>query len=208
MIQDSDRGQSEVIGSLLFVGLITIGITGVGGFALANFMEQANSDDILMDCSIEMQDDSVLITHTGGESADVDELKIVFENESSQSQKAFQITEGNGDGFFDTGESAAFDSPSVETEIQLVTDNQVICDTTIDPSLQEEEEEEEEEEDEEEEEEEEDEEEDEEEEDEEEDEKEDEEEEDEEEDEEEEDEEEDEEEEEEEGDEGGLFGLF
>lgn len=140
MIQDSDRGQSEVIGSLLFVGFITIGITSVGGFALANFMEQANSDDILMDCSIELQDDSVLITHTGGDSADVDELKTLFENESSQSQKAFQITEGNGDSFFDTGESAVFDSPSVETEILLVTDNQVICDTTIDPGLQEEDE--------------------------------------------------------------------
>jgi len=131
MSRHSDRAQSEVIGSLLLVALVIVSVTFAGGVAVANYSNQT-SDGPLFECEIEYADDVVKVTHQGGDSAPASQLTTVLRNDSSQSV-SFTDIEGNGDGQFDPGESAKFGSLSSETDVRVVTTNEVVCQTTIAP---------------------------------------------------------------------------
>jgi flagellin-like protein len=129
-IQDN-RAQSEVIGSLLLVALVIVSVTFAGGVAVANYSNQT-SDGPLFECEIEYADDVIKVTHQGGDSAPTSQLTTVLRNDTSQSVP-FTDIEGDEDDQFDPGESATFGSLSSETDVLVVTTNEIVCQTTIDP---------------------------------------------------------------------------
>lgn len=134
MAEDRNRGQSEVVGTILLVGIVTLAISGVGSVIIFNFYGQGSNQGPSIECSIEYTDDDVTITHLGGESADVDSLTAILRNESSESRTPLNPSDGGGDSQFDAGDSATFGMISKETEVLLVTENTVVCDDTVQPN--------------------------------------------------------------------------
>lgn len=133
MDENDHRAQSEVIDSLLLVGLVIIAISTAGGFILINYSEQAGTSDTLIECAIVYEENTVTVTHTGGDSADVDQLRVILRNDSSESEHAFGVSDGDVDGRFETGESAMFGSVSMETDVLLVDSDRIICESTVSP---------------------------------------------------------------------------
>jgi hypothetical protein len=79
------------------------------------------------------EENTVTVTHTGGDSADVDQLRVLLRNDSSESEHAFRVSDGDGDGRFETGEAATFGSVSTETDVLLVDSDRIICESTVSP---------------------------------------------------------------------------
>jgi hypothetical protein len=131
MDENDHRGQSEVIDSLLLVGLVVIAISTTGGFILINYSEQARDSDTLIQCNIVYEENTVTITHQGGDSADVARLRVILRNDSSESEHTFGVSGGDGDSRFEAGESATFGSVSTETDVLLVGSDRIICESTV-----------------------------------------------------------------------------
>jgi flagellin-like protein len=133
MIKNRNRGQSEVVGTLLLVGIVTLAISGAGSIIIFNIHSQEGNQDPLIECSIEYTDDNVTITNLGGESADIDNLTAILRNESSESRMPLDTTDGGGDSRFEPGDSASLGPISQETQILLVTENNIVCDSAVQP---------------------------------------------------------------------------
>jgi hypothetical protein len=134
MADRRNRGQSEVVGILFLVGIVTISFTTAGVFMMSNMTQQATNDDPRLDCEIEYVDDTVTVTHRGGESVRTDQLDTILRNASSQSQSLFEVTDGNGNSQFEPGESATFGSVSEDTDVLVVTDRAIVCQETVEPA--------------------------------------------------------------------------
>ena len=133
MAMNNDRAQSEVIDSLLLVGLIAITVSLVGGLVLTNFSGQVSDDRPLLGCSIEYTNENVTVTHTGGDSIDVDQLSTRLRNDSSETELSFRVADGDRDNQFETGESAALGSLATETTVLVATSNDILCESSIQP---------------------------------------------------------------------------
>lgn len=133
MAENRDRGQSEVVGTLLLVGIVTLAISGAGSIIIFNIYGQEGDQGPLIECSIEYTNDNVTITHLGGESADIGSLTAILRNESSESRVPFNTMDGGGDSEFEPGDSAILGPISQETQVLLVTENDIVCDSTVQP---------------------------------------------------------------------------
>ena len=131
---DGIRAQSEVIDSLLLVGFITISVSLAGGLVLANYSGQVSDDRPLAECSIEYTNDVVTVTHTGGDPVEVTRLTTRLRNDSSRTELSFRVTDGDSDTQFETGESASFGSLTSETTVLVVTANNILCESSIQPN--------------------------------------------------------------------------
>ena len=126
------RGQSEVVGSLLLAGLLIVTLSTVGGLAILNVTDRMADETPLVDCDIGTEDGDVIVTHAGGESLDVDGLETIHRNESSERQDVARV-QGDADGRFEPGETIHSGSVSNETDVVLVTPDSVVCRETVRP---------------------------------------------------------------------------
>lgn len=81
MIPDNTRAQSEVIGVTLLTGVVVVVALLVGGVIVA----QTTADDAgpTVDLLAGATDTDVLLTHNGGDSVPVTELRVVLEQDDS-----------------------------------------------------------------------------------------------------------------------------
>jgi len=93
----SVRGQSELVGSVLFVGIV---ILVISAFGVGLFTSIDSEDRQLTDISVTVTSDSVTVLHTGGEPIAAADLAVVvrFEGRSERYNAA------------DTGVSTPFKS--------------------------------------------------------------------------------------------------
>lgn len=126
----AERGQSDVLSTVLMVGLVTITISVAGGAVIANYADQAGDRAPATDCHVEY-DETLTIVHSGGNSIETSRLSVVFQNDSGTSQRPFVVDEGDGDGRFEVGESARLGQLETDTTVYLVTSNHVVCKKTI-----------------------------------------------------------------------------
>lgn len=131
MDDNGHRAQSEVIDSLLLVAIVVISLSTAGGFVLINYSEQAGDSDTLIECEFGYEDNTVTLTHTGGDSADIDQFRVILRNDSAESEHTLSVSDGDRDGRFEPGESATFGSVSTETDVFLVDSDRIICESTV-----------------------------------------------------------------------------
>ena len=108
---------------------VNISVIFSGGAAVANYSSQTGGGP-LFECEIEYADDVVRVTHQGGDSAPTSQLTTILRNGSSRS---IPFTNIEGGAQFDPGESVTFGTLSSETDVLVVTTNEVVCQTTIGP---------------------------------------------------------------------------
>jgi flagellin-like protein len=126
----NERGQSEVIGTVLLVGVVVVTASLVGTGLLAS---TEADDDPLVDVDGEVAPDLISLTHAGGESLAVAELIVILRTDDGESRIPF--ADGSLDGAtpeqFDPGETwtttASFDEgESVEVYLVHKQSNAVV----------------------------------------------------------------------------------
>jgi PKD repeat protein len=98
------RGQSEVVSVLLMVGL-TVAVVGGAGAVYLNQTEAESA--AVADLRVAVTDDTVTLSHQGGDSIPFDSLLVVVENETETwryTPSRADLVVGDTDGAFDPGE--------------------------------------------------------------------------------------------------------
>lgn len=121
-MRSNDRGQSELTGTVLLVGVVVVTASLVGAGLLASVEAD---DDPLVDVEAEVTTEQVSLTHGGGGSLAVAELTVVVRTEDDETRIPF--ADGTLDGptpdQFDPGETwttaASFDEGE-RVEVYLV----------------------------------------------------------------------------------------
>lgn len=125
MLSD-ERAQSEVVGTVLLVGVVVITVSTLGAGLLGSVTED---DDPLGDVSGEVATDEIRLTHRGGESLAVAALEVVVRTDDGTERISFAdgALSGPDPDRFDPGEtwtkSASFDE-SEEVRVYLVHESE------------------------------------------------------------------------------------
>ena len=121
----SDRAQSEVIGVILLVGVVTVTIGGAGAVYLSTIADESGP---ATDVRVTVTDDAVALTHNGGSSLSTDSLRVIIREDGSDTNTdwANGTVTGDGDDQFEPGETwrqneFTFDSND-RVEVLLVHD--------------------------------------------------------------------------------------
>jgi hypothetical protein len=119
----SDRAQSEVIGVILLVGVVTITIGGAGAVYLSTVADESGP---ATDVRVTVTDDAVALTHNGGSALSMDSLRVVVRRNGSDTGTDWSdgAPVGDGDDRFEPAEKwrqdgFAFDSAD-RIEVLLV----------------------------------------------------------------------------------------
>ena len=124
MLSD-ERAQSEIVGTVLLVGVVVVTVTTLGAGLLGSVSED---DDPLGDVSGEVRTDEIRLTHRGGESLAVVALEVVVRTDDGTTRIPFAdgALAGPDSDRFDPGEtwskSASFDE-NEEVRVSLVHDS-------------------------------------------------------------------------------------
>ena len=106
MYHSDIRGQSETVGTIFLLGVITIGISLVGGAAAFNYIDQESVNKPLVNLEIQAEDgDNVVVNHMGGESLDTGSTVIIVRGSILTTLAGADSFDGVRDGQFKTGES-------------------------------------------------------------------------------------------------------
>ena len=138
-MNESHRGQSEVVGSVLVISLVVL-IMGLFGFAVLGSIDTEERQ--LTDIGVNVTATSVNVSHTGGEPIDTSLLDVVvqFDGESERYNAAdagventfgtgdqWQISSGLPYGPTDRGEYASVTVIAVNTgEILFTGDEEIV----------------------------------------------------------------------------------
>lgn len=117
----ADRAQSEVVGSLLLVGVgvILIGVIAVLGLGLVDGQTQ---DPTTVSVQSEITDERLTITHVAGDSISVEETVVILRGEGIDDRISIGSTvplTSDGDGDFETGEEFEL-SHAAQGEVQVM----------------------------------------------------------------------------------------
>jgi flagellin-like protein len=99
-----ERGASEVIGSILLVGIVVLAVTT---FTAATLLDRAFDDRARADVTANVTTDRVVLNHTGGESVDAADVSVIVRGGGVERRKNLATTgtlSGDGDERFDPGE--------------------------------------------------------------------------------------------------------
>lgn len=100
-----DRAQSEVVGTVLLIGVVTLTVSVAGVGVLSSM--QASTDDPQATLDGRLTGSSLELVHRGGDSLNESELDIRLSNDSTASTVGFEdgeIVAGDSDGEFKRGE--------------------------------------------------------------------------------------------------------
>jgi hypothetical protein len=128
----STRSQSEVVGVILLTGVVITVVTIGGGIAVNSAVQEQDTNSVLVDCEFEY-DNSLDITHSGGDSIDTAALDVIYRNSSEERRTPFRL---DGKTRFQPGDTARLNQLSLPTEILLVTDETIVCEERVIPSAE------------------------------------------------------------------------
>lgn len=106
-----DRGQSESVGSVLLLGVVIVIVGAFGVFFLSTGFGGANDGSV--NVVGDVADDALELTHSGGRSLPLSDLRVVVRGGSGRSECGLDSTcesgttalDGDGDDRFDAGET-------------------------------------------------------------------------------------------------------
>lgn len=102
----AERGQSEVVGSILLVAVIVLGVSIIGAIVLGDIASQDQPVSAVIEGNA--TSGTVTFEHGGGDPIATSELRVVVQNDSGASQEIdftpANITQGDGDDRFEPGE--------------------------------------------------------------------------------------------------------
>lgn len=103
-----NRGQSEVIGTVVLIGIVVATTTALGGVVLAQFTGTAAPDEPLLAFEYEVNATNVTLIHGGGRTVGTDETVVILRGPDGETR--YDVTEstidGDGDDRFEPGERA------------------------------------------------------------------------------------------------------
>jgi len=91
----TERAQSEVVGTILLVGVVVVAVTTVGPVLFLSFDEPAEPST---EVDATANDTTVELTHAAGEPIAADELRVVVRNGTDEGRAAFtdgSVSSGN-----------------------------------------------------------------------------------------------------------------
>lgn len=99
------RGQSELVGVVLLIGVFVVVATLIGVAIIGNVLSQAD-DAPLVEANVSATADNVTIVHAGGDAMDVDDVFVVVRRDTERTVGLGSFTEltGDGDARFEPGE--------------------------------------------------------------------------------------------------------
>lgn len=71
-----DRGQSEVVGEILAIGMVVIVVTTAGAYLLSD--AASPDEETLAEIRLDVDEERVELTHIGGESIDTSDLELTM----------------------------------------------------------------------------------------------------------------------------------
>ncbi len=123
-----DRGQSDVLGTILLVGITVIVITATGVFLLPSILEQVEDDQPIREFNVSTDGTNLTVQHAGGESIAPGAVTVVINGSDRRPLTEANLTDLS-DGRFDPGETAVYEGISIRanTEVAVVnTDRDVV----------------------------------------------------------------------------------
>lgn len=121
------QAQSEALGVVILTGVVLVLVTTVGVFALTNYTESATPDAPLFTCTIEYADDTVTVTHAGGDHVESSTVSVILRNDSGRTRIPL---DGVGPRF-EIGEAVRIGSVNTTTEVLVSTERDVVCQNTV-----------------------------------------------------------------------------
>jgi FlaG/FlaF family flagellin (archaellin) len=127
-MRNESRGQSETIGVVLLTAVFVVLSLTVGFFLLSNF-DGSNQTTETVDVHSEINGQDVVIEHRGGTSYDSSNIRVVFQQTSSDDVEYtvnnFSLTSGSNNGTFSPGDRWEKTVDELDGEVQLL-----VIDTT------------------------------------------------------------------------------
>lgn len=121
-----ERGASEVIGSVLLVGIVVVAVTT---FTAATLLDRAFDDRPRADVSANVTADRVIVNHTGGESVDSEDVSVIVRGGGGEFREdGLGLADGRfdpGDGWQDTHGLTALRSGD-RARVLVVHDNRTV----------------------------------------------------------------------------------
>lgn len=104
--EDGDRGQSEVVGTVVLTGVIVAGLTVFGVLALGTFADATASNEPRLALEPGVNATALTLVHGGGSPVRTDRLEVVLRGDGEEVSYAVDesTVEGNGNGLFEPGE--------------------------------------------------------------------------------------------------------
>jgi hypothetical protein len=135
-----DRAQSEVIGVILLVGVVTITISAAGAVYLSTVADESGP---ATDVRVTVTDDAVALTHNGGSALSTDSLRVVLRENGAETGTDWPdgTVTGDGDDRFEPSETWRADGfsfdPDDRIEVLLVHDpsGTLLVDETVNPRV-------------------------------------------------------------------------
>jgi flagellin-like protein len=106
--REGRRGQSEVIGTVLMVGLVVVLVTTVGTLGILGAVGDRTSETPLIDVHVTVDANNVTVTHGGGEVVRESSIDVVVRNSSAEKRIDLEAELPDGDDSFTPGETATF----------------------------------------------------------------------------------------------------
>lgn len=121
---ESERGQTELIGTVLLAVTLVVAVAVVGFFLLERQAQQIDSTSPDTEFSTEFKSSTIDLSHLGGERFLFDELDLILSTDSGEFRFDLETAtklQDDGDDFFENGERVRIShSVSVESRILLV----------------------------------------------------------------------------------------
>lgn len=109
-VQSTTRGQSETVGAILLVAVVTLSVATFGTFYLGDIGEGSEAPSV--DASAEVTTDEVVIYHEAGEAVEESALRVTLRVDGTEWTNvtwASGTVTGTDDGRFAEGESWTWD---------------------------------------------------------------------------------------------------
>jgi len=108
MMRESERGQSEIVGNILLIGVVVIAASIVALGIVGNINSQTGMNDerpSQVDLIADATADNITLSHNGGGSLEASEVSVRLSNDTTETR--FRVDTANltgSDGRFDPGE--------------------------------------------------------------------------------------------------------
>jgi flagellin-like protein len=102
------RSQSEVIGTVLLVGIVVVVATVVSAGIVSNLTGDTDEQTPRVDFVVEVTDTTLTLTHNGGTTLTAANVRVRLATDSGETafrMDSDNITDGDGDGEFEAGET-------------------------------------------------------------------------------------------------------
>lgn len=107
----TERGQAEITGSVLLIGVISVVVVVMGGLLLAGYVDDATSTRPPVDLNASVNQTHVTLLHLGGNSLATDEVTVILRQDGARIETAladWSLSRDDGDVRLEPAERAAW----------------------------------------------------------------------------------------------------